>query len=117
MAMKTPVLKLLIAAVVMAGVTADARPLREANARPPSHEGDMRRPRDEDAVYGGRRSGQLRPLPEIEGMVLPRMGGARYIGPEMVDSEHYRLKFMRGSSVIWVDVDGRTGAIIGRTGE
>ncbi|MDB5689720.1 MAG: hypothetical protein JWL91_1596 [Sphingomonas bacterium] len=76
-----------------------------------------RAPRDEDAVYGSRRAGQLRPLPEIERMVVPRMGGARYIGPEILDDVHYRLKFMRGSKVIWVDVDGRTGAIVGRTGD
>ena len=50
-------------------------------------------------------------------MVVPRMGGARYIGPEIVDADRYRLKFMRGRSVIWVDVDGRTGAIIGRAGD
>jgi len=73
--------------------------------------------RDEDAVYGGRRAGQLRPLPEIESMVVPRMGGARYIGPEIIGDGVYRLKFMRGSTVIWVDVDGRTGAIIGRAGD
>jgi hypothetical protein len=81
--------------------------------------GDAQRPvaRDEDAVYGSRRAGQLRPLPEIENMVVPRMGGARYIGPEILDDVHYRLKFMRGSKVIWVDVDGRTGAIIGRAGD
>jgi hypothetical protein len=76
-----------------------------------------RAPRDEDAVYGSRRAGQLRPLPEIEQMVVPRMGGARYIGPEILDDAHYRLKFMRGSKVIWVDVDGRTGAIVGRAGD
>ena len=76
-----------------------------------------RKPRDEDAALNGRLAGQLRPLREIESMVVPRMGNARYIGPEIVDGDRYRLKFMRGSSVIWVDVDGRTGAIVGRTGE
>ena len=78
---------------------------------------EARKPRDEDAALNGRLAGQLRPLREIESMVVPRMGGARYIGPEIVDDDRYRLKFMRGSSVIWVDVDGRTGAIVGRTGE
>jgi len=76
-----------------------------------------RTPRDEDAAYGSRRAGQIRPLPEIESMVIPRMGGARYIGPEILDDAHYRLKFMRGTKVIWVDVDGRTGAIVGRAGD
>jgi hypothetical protein len=101
MPMKTHILLIAIAATSAACIAvADARP-----------------PRDEDAVYGGRRAGQLRPLPEIEAKVVPRMRGARYIGPEIIDDGRYRLKFMRGSSVIWVDVDGRTGAIVGRTGE
>ena len=78
---------------------------------------EARKPRDEDAALSGVLAGQLKPLREIESMVVPRMGNARYIGPEIVDGDRYRLKFMRGSSVIWVDVDGRTGAILGRTGE
>lgn len=75
------------------------------------------RPRDQDAAYEAMRSGHIRPLREIEGRVLPRMNGASYLGPEF-DSESatYRLKFMRAGSVIWIDVDGRTGAIIGRSG-
>jgi hypothetical protein len=28
----------------------------------------------------------------------------------------YRLKYMRGSEVIWIDVDARTGRIVARTG-
>ena len=99
--MKTPLLVLALAASTVVGFAV----------------GDARPPRDEDAVYGGRKAGQLLPLPEIESRVVPRMAGARYIGPEIIDDAHYRLKFMRGNSVIWVDVDGRTGAIIGRTGE
>jgi hypothetical protein len=101
MSMKSLVLSLLLAAAVVPGLSPVA-----ATA-----------PRDSDEVYDQRRSGRLRPLPEIERMVLPRMNGARYIGPEIIDNVVYRLKFMRGSSVIWVDVDGRTGAIVGRTGE
>jgi len=75
------------------------------------------RPRDQDEAYQAMRSGQIRPLREIEGRVVPRMGGASYLGPEFdAGSATYRLKFMRAGSVIWVDVDGRTGAIIGRSG-
>ena len=99
--MKNILLPLLLAAIAAAGFSGV----------------DARKPRDEDQALTGRRAGQLRPLREIESMVVPRMGGARYIGPEIVDADRYRLKFMRGNSVIWVDVDGRTGAIIGRTGE
>jgi hypothetical protein len=57
----------------------------------------QRRPRDQDEVFNARRTGQVMPLNQIEARV-------------------YRLKFMRGGSVFWVDVDGRTGAIVGRSG-
>jgi hypothetical protein len=77
-----------------------------------------RRAPDQDAAYEARRSGSIRSLREIERGVMPRMGGASYLGPEFdAGSSTYRLKFMRGGSVIWVDVDGRTGSIIGRSGE
>ncbi len=75
------------------------------------------RPRDQDAAFDARRDGRIRPLREIEGRIMPRMGGAAYLGPEFDEgSGIYRLKFMRDGSVIWVDVDARTGAIIGRSG-
>ncbi|MEH3106886.1 MAG: hypothetical protein PGN09_06245 [Sphingomonas fennica] len=74
--------------------------------------------REQDAAFAARQAGQVRPLRDIEGRVIPRMGGASYLGPEYdAGSGSYRLKFMRGDSVIWVDVDGRTGAITGRSGE
>ena len=75
---------------------------------------------DADAVYQGRLAGSLMPLRSIESGVVPRMKsrGADYIGAEFdEDMGRYRLKFMRDGSVIWVDVDGRTGAIVGRAGE
>jgi hypothetical protein len=75
---------------------------------------------DADAVYQGRLAGSLMPLRSIENGVVPRMKsrGADYIGAEYdEDMSRYRLKFMRDGSVIWVDVDGRTGAIVGRAGE
>jgi hypothetical protein len=75
---------------------------------------------DQDVAYEGRRAGALRPLRSIEDSIVPRekARGADYIGPEF-DSEagRYRLKFVRGGSVIWVDVDGRTGAVVGRAGD
>ncbi len=74
--------------------------------------------REQDAAFAARQAGQVRPLRDIEGRVIPRMGGASYLGPEYdPGSGSYRLKFMRGDSVIWVDVDGRTGAITGRSGD
>ena len=78
--------------------------------------GEARR-RDQDAAYAATRTGAVLPLREIEGRVMPRMGGADYLGPEFdPGSGTYRLKFMSRGSVTWVDVDGRTGAIIGRMG-
>ena len=73
--------------------------------------------REQDAARSAVRAGQVRPLHEIEGRILPRMGGADYLGPEFDQAQGiYRLKFMRAGSVIWLDVDGRTGAIVGRSG-
>ena len=75
------------------------------------------RTRDQDDVLNARRAGQVLPLSQIEARVLPRMAGADYLGPEFDPSSGvYRLKFMRGPQVVWVDVDARTGEIIARSG-
>jgi len=72
--------------------------------------------RDQDAALAARRAGQVMPLRQIEERVVPRMAGADYLGPEFdAANGTYRLKFMRGGSVIWLDVDGRTGAVLGRS--
>ena len=75
---------------------------------------------DADAAYQARMAGSLMPLRSIENGVVPAMKarGADYIGAEYDDDmARYRLKFMRDGSVIWVDVNGRTGAIVGRAGD
>jgi hypothetical protein len=75
---------------------------------------------DQDAAIEGRRRGMLMPLRAIEGGIVPAMKarGADYIGAELDgDMGRYRLKFVRNGSVIWVDVDGRTGAVVGRAGD
>ena len=56
------------------------------------------------------------PLPQIERRVLPRMGGADYLGPEL-RGRTLRMKFMDNGKVIWVDVDPRTGKILGKSGD
>jgi hypothetical protein len=72
--------------------------------------------RDQDEALAARRAGQVLPLRQIEERVVPMMPGADYLGPEFDASTiMYRLKFMRGGSVIWLDVDGRTGAVRGRS--
>ncbi len=54
------------------------------------------------------------PLRMIEAIIVPRMGGADYLGPELI-GDRYRLKFIRDGQVIWIDVDARTGRIAGRS--
>jgi hypothetical protein len=74
------------------------------------------RPRDQDRAFEAIREGRSMPLPMIERRVMPFMGGADYLGPEF-NGRTYRLKFMRGGRVIWIDVDAATGRIVGRSGE
>lgn len=77
----------------------------------------QRRPRDQDDALRARESGAVMSLHQIEARVVPKMSGSDYLGPEFdASSGVYRLKFMRGGRVFWVDVDGRTGGIIGRSG-
>jgi uncharacterized membrane protein YkoI len=78
-----------------------------ADARP--------RDREQDEAWRRAREGQILPLRSIESMIVPRMRGADYLGPEF-NGDVYRLKFMRGGQVVWIDVDARTGHIIGKSG-
>jgi hypothetical protein len=81
-----------------------------ADARPP-------REREQDEAFKGTRQGRFLPLRAIEDRIVPRMRGFSYLGPELDPaSGRYRLKFMRGPQVVWVDVDARTGEILGRSG-
>jgi len=86
--------------------------LRPANPRP-RHYNDTVTP------YRETRDGMIKPLQSIEATVVPQMKrqGASYIGAEYdAQSLQYRLKFMNDGSVIWVDVDGRNGAVIAQSG-
>lgn len=72
---------------------------------------------EQEDVYQATKNGRVKPLREIEARVLPRMKGFDYLGPEFDrGSAVYRLKFLKGSSVVWLDVDARTGAVIGQSG-
>ena len=73
------------------------------------------RPRDQDRAFEAIREGRSMPLPMIERRIKPFMGGADYLGPEF-NGRTYRLKFMRGGRVIWIDVDAATGRVVGRSG-
>lgn len=71
-------------------------------------------PRDADRAFEATQQGRSMPLPKLEQRVLPFMGGADYLGPEL-NGRTYRLKFMLNGRVIWVDVDAQTGRIIRRS--
>ena len=73
------------------------------------------RDREQDKLFRGIQDGSVLPLRVIEARIIPRMPGFDYIGPELV-GDRYRLKFMRGAQVVWIDVDPRTGQIIGKSG-
>jgi hypothetical protein len=68
--------------------------------------------RDQNVAYQAMQQGRVLSLPEIRARI--RVPGAEYIGAEVLAPGVYRLKFMRGAEVIWLDVDARTGRIIGR---
>lgn len=73
--------------------------------------------RDEQAgAYRAMQQGEVLPLPEIRRRVSISVPGAQFIGVEIIGGMIYRLKYMRGAEVIWIDVDARTGRIVARTG-
>jgi hypothetical protein len=71
-------------------------------------------PRDTDRAFRETQQGRSMPLPKIEQRVMPFMGGADYLGPEL-NGGTYRMKFMQNGRVIWVDVDPQTGRILRRS--
>jgi hypothetical protein len=93
---------LLLAAAI--GITALAP---AAEARP--------RDKEQEAAWRATKEGHIMPLRLIEAIVVPRMGRADYLGPELIGEDRYRLKFIRNGQVIWIDVDARTGRIAGRS--
>ena len=93
---------LLIAALGLAtpAVARDARDQR-----------GLSRLREQDNAYRATQQGRIRPLPEIRARI--NIPGAEFIGVEF-DGRIYRLKYMRGGEVIWIDVDAETGQIVRR---
>jgi len=70
-------------------------------------------PRDANRAWQATREGRSMPLPQLERRIMPMMGGADYLGPEL-NGDTYRFKFMQNGRVIWVDVDGQ-GRVIRRS--
>jgi hypothetical protein len=96
------------------GVGLIASPALAQRPRDRDRGSDRLQVRDQDRAFEATREGRSMPLPKIERRVMPFMDGADYLGPEF-NGETYRLKFMRGSRVIWVDVDAATGRILRRS--
>ena len=102
---------LLIAAALAGGLTsAPALADRPRGWRPPPFAAP---PREQERAWEATREGRSMPLPQLERRIMPMMGGADYLGPEM-NGDTYRFKFMQNGRVIWVDVDGQ-GRVIRRS--
>lgn len=83
-----------------------------ADARP-------HRDREQEAALRAVKEGRIMSLRSIESMIVTKMRtrGFDYLGPELdASSERYRLKFMQSGQVVWIDVDARTGQVIGQSG-
>jgi len=110
---------LLLAAAFAAGLTsapalADG-PRDRGGQRSESQRSESAPPmRESDRAFEAKREGRSMPLPQLERRVLPFMGGADYLGPEL-NGPTYRMKFIQHGRVIWVDVDPQTGRIIRRS--
>jgi hypothetical protein len=70
--------------------------------------------REQERAFEATREGRSMPLPQLERRVMPFMGGADYLGPE-IRGGTYRMKFIQNGRVIWIDVDPQTGRIIRRS--
>lgn len=93
-----------LALVVLTLLPAPA--MAQANPRP-DEQGEARR---------DLRAGHVRSLRDIEQRVVPSKPGMKYLGPEYDPSAMaYRLKFIRDGRVVFVDVDARTGRILGES--
>jgi hypothetical protein len=105
---------LLLAGVLAAGLTS-APALADGPRDRGSHGQDDRGPhREQERAFEATQEGRSMPLPQIERRVMPFMGGADYLGPE-IRGGNYRMKFIQNGRVIWVDVDPQTGRIIRRS--
>ncbi len=76
----------------------------------------QQRPDEQNEARRDLRSGAVRSLRDIERRVLPTKQGMQYLGPEYDPSAMvYRLKFIRDGRVMFVDVDAKTGQVLGES--
>lgn len=94
-------MKTLIASLVAAALLAPAAPA-------------FAQRNDQGEARKEMRAGNVLSLREIEGRVLPTQRGSEYLGPAYDSTAMaYRLKFIREGRVTYVDVDARSGRILG----
>ena len=85
-------------------VLAALAPAMTAHANPGDEQGEVRKER---------KAGKVLSLRAIENRVLPGMAGKQYLGPEYDPAAMvYRLKFLDGARVIFVDIDARSGDVL-----
>ncbi len=71
---------------------------------------------DQDEARREAQAGTIMRSGEIEAKILPMMRDAEYLGFAYDSTARaYRLKFIRDGRVTYVDVDARTGKVIGRS--
>jgi hypothetical protein len=106
---------LLLAGLVATGFTCAPALADRPRDRGPQGMVQPRGPhREQERAFEATRDGRSMPLPQLERRVIPFMGGADYLGPE-INNGAYRMKFIQNGRVIWVDVDPQTGRIIRRS--
>jgi len=106
---------LLIAGVLATGLNSAPALADGPHGRGGPQNQDQQAPhREQERAWQDTRQGRSMPLPQLERRVMPFMGGADYLGPE-INGGTYRMKFIQNGRVIWVDIDPQTGRIIRRS--
>src|SRR4051794_22122099 len=107
-------LRALLTAAAFCGLLSSAPALADGLRERDQRDSNSPAPtRDVDRVRQNTRDGRWMPLPQLERQIMPMMGGADYLGPEL-NGDTYRFKFMRNGRVIWLDVDGQ-GRVLRRS--
>ena len=87
-------------------------------AVPPVAAAPDQRRSDQQRAYTATREGRILSPRAVEARVIPAMQGYQYLGFDLdFGSAIYTLKFLRDGNVVWVEVDGHTGQVMGRTGK
>ncbi len=110
-----PLRILALAGLVATGLTSAPAVADHPRDRGPQSVQQQQGPhREQERAFEATRDGRSMSLPQLERRVMPFMGGADYLGPE-INNGAYRMKFIQNGRVIWVDVDPQTGRIIRRS--